>query len=61
MPHGIAGRVWTKDEVGFEDCQEDGAVGDEQADARDDEEGDQGQEEAVLEGESHGHAELCLV
>ena len=47
--------VWSKDEVGFEDCHEDGTVGDEQADTRDDEEGDQGEEEAVLEGESHDH------
>ena len=59
MPHRIACRVWTKDKVGFKDCQEDGTVGDEQADARDDEEGNQGEEEAVLEGESHGHEELC--
>ena len=51
LPHGKAGRVWSKDEVGFEDCHEDGAVSDKQAYARDDEEGYQGQEEAVLEGE----------
>ena len=56
MPDGKAGRVWSKEGVGFKD----GPVGDEQADAGDDEEGDQGQEEAVLEGESHGHEELCL-
>ena len=61
MPHRKAGRVGSEDEVGFEDCQEDGAVGDEQADAGDDEEGSQGEQEAVLEGESHGHEELCLL
>ena len=60
LPHRKAGRVWSKHEVGFEDCHEDGAVGNEQADARDDEEDNQSQEEAVLEGESHGHEELCL-
>ena len=60
MPHGKAGRVGSEDEVGFEDCQEDGAVGDEQADARDDEEDNKGQEEALLEGEGHGLEILCL-
>merc|ERR1719234_76878 len=44
LPHGKAGRVGSKNEIGFEDCQEDGAVSDKQADARDDEEGNQSQE-----------------
>ena len=60
MPHRKAGRVGSEDEVGFEDCQEDGSVGNEQADSRDDEEGTQGQEEALLEGEGHGLEDLCL-
>ena len=33
LPHGEAGGIWSKDEVGFEDCQEDGSVGNKQADA----------------------------
>ena len=62
LPHWEACRVRSKDKVAFEDHHEDGAMGDEQTDARDDRESYKGQEDLVFQSESHlGLEELCFL
>ena len=62
MPHWEACRVRSQDKVAFENHHEDGAMGDEQKDARDDKESHKEQEDAAFQSESHlGLEELCFL